>query len=189
MKFLALLTAPALLAAGALCAMESDALRPAPRAAPGVASLLGGFTAIAVQVLWMRADQAVSEHREDDALLAFSAIAELEPQLVSSGAYIGRALGFDLAEGHADPAVKWALVHEGWRVLLRTVERNPGDPRAHAARGLYAINRLARDPAMRAAFVRDVDPAGALAWALRDYEIALAARPQWREPWDGVAIA
>src|SRR5207244_1320057 len=111
------LLAPALLAAGGLCALESDAMRATPRAEPGVASLLGGFTAIAVQILWMQADQAVTEHREDDALLAFSAIAELEPQLVSSGAYIARALGFDLAEGHAEPAVRWALAREGWRVL------------------------------------------------------------------------
>src|SRR5437867_1494215 len=102
MKLPAVLLAVPLLALGAWAGRASDAARATPRAAPGAASLLGGFTALAVQVLWMRADQAVTEHREDDALLAFAAIEELEPQLVASGDFIARSIGFNLAEGHAD---------------------------------------------------------------------------------------
>jgi tetratricopeptide (TPR) repeat protein len=178
-----------LLAAAALLGRESDDRRSTPRAAPGAASLLGGFTAIAVQVLWMRADQAVLDLREDDAQVAFAAISELEPQLVSSGDFIARALGFNLAEGHKDPAVRWSLAREGWRVLSRTVELNPGEARAFAARGRYALLRLNSDPAMKAGFARDVDAAGPLESARRDFEDAVRLRPQWIEPWHGAAIA
>jgi hypothetical protein len=184
-----LLVAAPLLAASALAGAASDALRRAPRAPPGAASLLGGFSAIAVQALWLRASQAVSEFREDDAQVAFAAITELEPQLVSGGDFVARSIGFDLAEGHRDPAVRWSFGREGWRVLCRTVARNPDVARAYAARGRYELLRLAQDPAMRAGFERDVDPVGPMEHARRDYEEALRLRPQWREPWDGVAIS
>src|SRR6185436_7919155 len=100
------------------------------------------FTALAVQVLWMRADQAVAEFREDDAVVAFATINEMEPNLISSSDFIARSLGYDLADGHKEPAVRWALVREGWRVLVRTVERNPGEARAWSARGRYALIRF-----------------------------------------------
>jgi tetratricopeptide (TPR) repeat protein len=189
MKLPAVLFVVPLLAAAAFAARESDALRATPRAAPGAASLLGGFTAIAVQVLWFRADKAVMESREDDAQIAFAAINELEPQLVSSGDLIARYLGFNLAEGHADPAVRWSLGREGWRTLCRTVEINPGEPRALVARGRYALLRLSTDPPMREGFVREIDPAGPLESARRDYEEALRLRPEWLEPWHGAALA
>ncbi len=189
MRAPSVLLALPLLAVAAVAGRASDASRATPRAAPGAASLLGGFTAIAVQVLWLRADQAVTEFREDDAQLAFAAISELEPQLVSGGDAVARWLGYNLAEDHKEPAVRWALGREGWRVLCRTVELNPGVARAFEARAMYALNRLARDPPMRAGFVKDVDPAGPLEHARRDFEEALRLRPQWREPWDGVGIA
>lgn len=184
-----LLLAVPLLALAAVAGRASDEARATPRTAPGVASLLGGFSAIAVQVLWLRADQAVSDFREDDAQIAFAAIHELEPQLVSCGDYIARSLGYDLAEDHKEPAVRWALAREGWRVLCSTVERNPGDARAWSARGRYALLRLSTDPAMRAGYVKEYDPKGPLPRALADFEEAARLRPKWREPWDGVGIA
>lgn len=189
MKFPAVLLVIPLLAAAAFAGHESDALRATPRAAPGAASLLGGFTAIAVQVLWLRADKAVAESREDDAQIAFAAINELEPQLVASGDLIARSLGFNLAEGHSDPAVRWSLGREGWRALCRTVAVNPGDARALAARGRYALLRLSTDPPMRDGYVREVDAAGPLESARRDFEEALRLRPKWLEPWHGAALA
>jgi len=189
MRVPAVLVAVPLFAVAAFAGARSDATRATPRAAPGAASLLGGFTALAVQVLWMRADQAVSEFREDDAQIAFAAINELEPQLVSSGDFIARSLGYDLAEDHKEPAVRWALAREGWRVLCRTVALNPGDARAFSARGRYALLRLSVDPPMREGFAKEIDRAGAAAAALRDFEEARRLRPQWREPWDGVGLA
>ena len=178
-----------LLVAAAFLGRASDALRAAPSATPGAASLLGGFTAIAVQVLWLRADAAVMEGREDDAILAFTAITELEPQLISSNEYVARMFGFNIADGHADPAVRWSLGREGWRVLNRTVEHNPGEARAFVARGGYALRRLEDDPSMRAGCVREVDREGPLAHACADYDRAAELRPQWTEPWHGTAIA
>jgi len=189
MRVPAVLVAAPLLVVAAAAGRASDAARATPRAAPGAASLLGGFTAVAVQVLWLRADEAVSEFREDDAQIAFAAINELEPQLVSSADYIARSLGYDLAEDHKDPAVRWALGREGWRVLCRAVERNPGEARAHSARGRYALLRLSVDPPMRAGFVKEIDAKGPLPHALADFEEAARLRPQWREPWDGVGLA
>ena len=189
MKRGTVLLALPLLAAAALLGRLSDDRRATPRAPSGPASLLGGFTAIAVQVLWLRADAAVMSGREDDAILAFNAVTELEPQLVSSNEYVARMFGFNLADGHADPAVRWSLGREGWRVLCRTVENNPGEARAFAARGSYALNRLDGDAPMRAGFVRDVDREGPLAHSCADYDKAVELRPQWIEPWHGAAIA
>jgi hypothetical protein len=189
MRVPALLLAVPLLAVAALAGRASDAARTTPRAAPGAASLLGGFTALAVQVLWLRADEAVSQFREDDAQIAFAAINELEPQLVSSADFIARSLGYDLAEDHKDAAVRWALGREGWRVLCRCVERNPGEARAYSARGRYALLRLANDPPMRAGFVKEIDAKGPLVHARDDFEEAARLRPKWREPWDGVGLA
>ena len=111
MRVSPLLLALPLLAVAVVAGRASDAARATPRTEPGLPSLLGGFTAIAVQVLWMRADEAVSQFREDDAQIAFAAINELEPQLVSSGDYIARSLGYDLAEDHKDQAVKSLAIY------------------------------------------------------------------------------
>lgn len=189
MRAAPLLLTAVLLAGSAALGRSSDERRAAPRAAPGAASLLGGFTAIAVQVLWMRADQAVFDHREDDALVAFAAINELEPQLVSAGQFIASAIGFTLAAGHEDPALRWAMGREGWRVLCRTVGHNPAEARAYGARARYALLRLSGDPPMRAGFVREIDKAGPLEAAIRDAEEALRLRPQWLEPRQLLALA
>lgn len=189
MRVSPLLLAPLLLAGAAAAGRASDASRATPRAAPGAASLLGGFSALAVQVLWTRAEQAVLEQRDDDAQLAFAAIAELEPQLVSSSDFIARSLGFDLAADVRDPAARWSLVREGWRVLDRTVGHNPGAANAYVARGRYALLRLGTDAALTEAFAREIAPEGPHEQARRDFEEAVRLRPGWLEPWHGLALA
>src|SRR5262245_57884588 len=189
MRLVLPVAAVVLLTAGAAAGMVSDALRATPRPVPGVESLLGGLSALAVQVLWMRADQAMMEHREEDAQLLLGTITELEPQLVGASDYVARIIGLNLAEGHADPAVRWALGREGWNVLTRCVKRNPGDARALACRGDYALLRIFRDPPMRQGFVKDVDAAGPLEAARRDFEEAVRLRPSWPWPWEGLGHA
>lgn len=183
------LVAFVLVVLGGVASSASDAARTTPRATPGAASLLGGFTAIAVQVLWLRADQAVMERREADAQIAFAAINELEPELISSSNFIATALGFNLADGHKDPAVRWALAKEGWRVLSRTIEKSPGEARAYEARGRYALLRLARDNAMRDGFLREVGADGPVERARLDLEEAVRLRQRWLGPWALLALA
>ena len=69
-----------LLASGGALGAMADGMRETPRTPPGPASLLGGFSALAVQVLSIRADAAAARGDPAEALLQLDMILELEPQ-------------------------------------------------------------------------------------------------------------
>ena len=72
MRVWAAVGAVVLLASGGALGALADDLRETPRTPPGPASLLGGFSALAVQVLTIRADAATDRQDPAEALREFA---------------------------------------------------------------------------------------------------------------------
>ena len=145
--------APALLAAGLLLAggdlaRRADAARdPAARAAGGTASL-GAVDAVAVDLLWLRADALYAENRWPEMLAAYEAAGRVAPRLVESFEYRGFHLAYNLAGACTDPAARDRWVLEGVRVLDEGLRRNPDSADLRAYLGLVLHARSARWPSL-----------------------------------------
>jgi hypothetical protein len=158
--------------------MRASLASPRQVRATGAGSALGGFSALAIQGLWIRADRALQAHREDEALLYLRAINDLAPHVVSAARYTAFEIGANLAEGRADFAVRWRLIREGLRTLDTAVAENPRSPDARANRALFLVIRVLRTPDTAAAYRRDVDAHGAERAARQDLEEAVRLDPE-----------
>jgi tetratricopeptide (TPR) repeat protein len=177
-----------LLGAGGALGAWSDAFRETPRPPPGPASLLGGFSALAVQVLTIRADAAAARGDHAEALLQLDLILELEPQLVRGADWIAHEVGVNMAGEEPDAGAQFGLVVEGLRVHDRCVASNPGDPDAIIQRGNYVLRRFAArgDRAERFRLETGSTPYEA---ALVDFRAALEIEPDDLEILDGIGVA
>jgi len=188
MRALAGVGAVILLAGGGALGALSDGMRETPRTPPGPASLLGGFSALAVQVLSIRADAAVSRGDPAEALLQLDMIFELEPQLVRGAGWIAHEIGVNMAGDEPDPGAALALVLEGLRVHDRCVAANPGNVDAIVQRGNYVLQRFASRGDRSAGFVAAMGRSPYEA-ALVDFRRALEMEPGDVGVLDGLALA
>ena len=176
-----------LLAAGAFASEASDACRATPRPSAGLSSVLGGFTAIAAQVVWFRADEATLAQDEDRALTLLRTLVDLEPHVVSASRQAAQEIGWNMVQGRSDPATRWSLAAEAVRILSDCVRRNPGSAEALRNRGRYLTTYLMRDDALAAAYARTVDGRGAVATAFDDFGRALDLSPDDSDAAGGLA--
>ena len=176
-----------LLAAGAVASEASDACRATPRPAPGLSSVLGGFTAIAAQVVWFRADEAVLANDEDRALTLLRTLVDLEPHVVSASRQAAHEIGWNLVQGRSDPATRWSLAAEAVRILSDCIRRNPGSAEALRNRGRYLTTYLMSDDALAAAYTRNVDRRGPAGTAFDDFGRALDMAPDDTDAAGGLA--
>lgn len=188
MRLWYLVAAILLMGAGGALGAWSDSHRETPRPPPGPASLLGGFSALAVQVLTIRADTASSQGDHAEALLQLDMIQELEPQLIRGADWIAHEVGVNMAGEEPDSDAQWGLVVEGLRVHDRCIASNPGDVEAIIQRGNYVLRRFAaqgeRATRFRQSFARSPYEA-----ALEDFRWALELQPDDLETLDGIGVA
>ncbi len=182
------IAAVALALAGGLTVREADAIRATPRAPPGPASVLGGLSALAVQISWIRADDALRRGDHAEGLLHLDLIHTLEPHLVAGAGSIAHRIGVEVAGETPDPETRWGLVREGLAVLDRTVAQNPGLAEALTTRGTYTLQRFTLPPARIARFTREIGHSPYEA-ALEDFRTAVALEPEDLGALDGLGAA
>lgn len=142
-----------LLAAGGAVGHWADTARATPRPPPDLTSVLGGFSAVAVEVLWFRADRALLDQRYAEALYSFGLISNLEPQLLAAADYFATTIAGEIAWDEPDERARGALGLTAYDILTGALRSNVTDPRAHQLRAEFALQRLATDPAMGSAFL------------------------------------
>lgn len=166
-----------LLAIGGALSAKAESLRATPRPPAGIAGFLGGFSAVAAQAVWLKADRAVLDRDEDRAVVLLRALVELEPQVVSAAKHASDTIGWNLLGGHTDPAVRWSLAHEAHRILSTSIERNPGSAEALHNRGRYVAFKIGGEEALDGRFAREIDARGTAVAARDDLEAALRLAP------------
>ena len=177
-----------LMGAGGALGAWSDSHRETPRPPPGPASLLGGFSALAVQVLTIRADTAAARGDHAEALLQLDMIQELEPQLIRGADWIAHEVGVNMAGEEPDADARWGLVVEGLRVHDRCIASNPRDVDAINQRGNYVLRRFAAQ-GNRATRFREAFGRSPYEVALDDFRRALDLLPDELETLDGIGVA
>jgi hypothetical protein len=178
-----------LLGAGGWLAQEAEARRATPRPPAGPAAFLGGFSALAAQAVWFRADRAIMERDEDRAVVLLRALVDLEPQVVSAARFAAQEIGWNMLQGRTDPSARWSLSREAVRILSDCVERNPGSAAALVHRARYLELKVAQDEGLAARFADETDRRGPLAVARADCERALEIAPGDTEAAAGLALA
>ncbi|MCE9634734.1 MAG: hypothetical protein K8T90_03425 [Planctomycetes bacterium] len=166
-----------LLAVGGALSAKAESLRATPRPPAGVASFLGGFSAVAAQAVWLKADRAVIDRDEDRAIVLLRTLVDLQPQVVSAAKHASDEIGWNMLGGHEDPEIRWSLAHEAHRILSESIDRNPGSADALHNRGHYVAFRIGGEAALEARFTRETDPRGPAAAARSDFERALVIAP------------
>ena len=177
---LRLATAAALLGSAAVCGLAANRAERADMPEGqrrGAATYMSGFSALATQVLWMRVERARLAHRDDQSLLYLRAIHDLEPQLVSAARYFAWEIGVNLAEGNADPNVRWTLTLEGLRALDTAIAENPLDPDAWANRAAFVVLRIAQSEELTGYYKKHVRAGGPVSDAQGDFAKAIELDP------------
>lgn len=177
-----------LLAAGGWLVAEAESVRASPRAPAGPATVLGGFTALAAQAVWLQADRAILAHDEDRAITLLRTLVELEPQIVNAARFAAWEIGWNMLDGVPDPRARWALAREAIAILSGCVAQNPRSATALVHRARYLSLKVAREPALEAAYRREMDARGGLEAAFFDYVRACELDPSDTDAASGVAF-
>jgi len=177
MRLLRLLVPPVLLALAAGSGVQLDRAREATGAAPTAARIpLGGFEPLAVNLLWLRAEELRREGRLTAAVDRYRLAIELQPRVADGWVFLARAVGWTRSEV-ADPERSWRWVAEGLAILDRGLARNPGNVELLFEKGRLYFDRLAAKPRMRTVALRElgVPPEEKAAEAFRE---VLARQPR-----------
>lgn len=185
---LRLAAAGTFLALGAALAARSEWESGGPRAGRGLGSALGGFTALAVQAVWLEADRAVIERDDARAVVLLRSLADLEPQMVSASQYAAQQIGWNMLPGHEDPAARWSLVREALEIHDACVRVNPHSAEARTNRARYLLFKVAGEEALAVRFANQTGRTAASA-ARADLEAALALDPADSDAAAGLAFA
>lgn len=138
---------------GAALGAWADQLADVPRPPPGPATVLGGFAPLVAQASMVRADAALRERRESDALLLFEVARELDPGSVPLAADVAHQLAFGLGGPGRPAPARWAYHAAALRSLDAAVEHSPSSARARFERGRLAYERIGRDADLASRFV------------------------------------
>ena len=140
--------AAALLAAAVGLARAADGARaPEARVARGVPPL-GAVNALAVDLLWLRADALFAENRWPEMTAAYELVGRVEPRLAASWEFRGFHLAYNLAGNAAEGGDRDAWVVEGIRVLDEGLRRNPGSADLRCWLGHALFERSERWPSL-----------------------------------------
>lgn len=132
---------------GAESAWEGLSAHTVPEAAGSL--LLGGFKAIAVDFLWVRAhDMMVKQRGHHEVLALTEAIALLQPTNADVLTHLGWNVSYNLAAREHEVDKKWKWVKEGIRFLERAAERNPTQHEIFADLGHVYQHRIPQQRAL-----------------------------------------
>lgn len=159
-----------LFAGGGALARWAEVRADVPRPPPGPAAVLGGFAPLAAQASLIRADVALRERREADALLLFDVASELDPGSVPLAAEVAHQLAYGLGTPDRGADARWAFHSQALETLSAAVEHAPTSARARYERGRLLFERIAHDTTLSARFTESTghSPVAAAADDFRD---------------------
>lgn len=181
---LLLLTLVALSGAAGGAARSARGESAIPALTPGdLASVvvMSGFRPIAVDILWIRADDLTMERRYYELLPLYKLITSLDPYFEGAWVYNSHNLAFNLAQLESVPEKRWQWMREGLLYATEGIKKNPGsDQIAFAIAWIYFyFHRERRDEYFTAQVENDrvLNPDGlpvlelARRWAQRGFQV------------------
>ncbi len=180
------LPAAILLVLAGLGGLLADAARddagiiPSPGRVP-----LGGFEPLAVDLLFLRADQLLQEQRLPEAMAAVRLVTELQPRVPDGWAVLGHYIAWRNSESSGDPEEQWKYAREALGIYRRGLRHNPDSYDLQFAFGMFVLARLTAREDIRPIAERELgEPPSAL--ALSAFRKAVHLRPDERPAIAGV---
>jgi len=103
---------------------------------------LGGFEPLAVDVLYLRADELIEAQRLPEAIAAVRLLTELQPRVPDGWAVLGKVIAWRNSESSGDPEEQWKYAREALEIFERGIEYNPDSQQLHFALGVFFLMRL-----------------------------------------------
>ncbi len=152
-------------------AREAAGIIPSPAQIP-----LGGFEPLAVDILYLRADQLIKEQRLPEAIAAVRLVTELQPRVPDGWAVLGNTIAWRNSESSGDPEEQWKYAREALVILERGIEYNPDSQKLRFALGIFFLLRLESQEDIRPVAERELG-APPTAFALKAFHEADRIRP------------
>jgi hypothetical protein len=110
--------------------------------------LMSGFRPIAVDILWMRAEDLVRQRRYFELLSLYKLITALDPHFDAAWAYNAYNLAYDLAMLEDDPDRRWRWTREAILYATEGMKKNPRSDRIAFMLAAIFYYRIGRDDAL-----------------------------------------
>jgi tetratricopeptide (TPR) repeat protein len=110
---------------------------------------LGGFEPLAVNLLWLRAEEETREGRYPEAAAAYRLVTELQPQIGEASALAAHLLAWTTSR-REDPDEEWRWVEQAVRILEGGLEHSPDSAPILVELGYLWLFRVCRDEALHA---------------------------------------
>ncbi|MBI2191357.1 MAG: hypothetical protein HYU36_05180 [Planctomycetes bacterium] len=116
-----------------------------------VTLLLGGFRALAVDVIWVWAMNAQEERQWHEIVFLMNLIAQLQPRFEEAYVYNGWNMAYNIAHEAETLEEKWGWILEGYNFLRMGARRNPHLYRIKFWAGWVLFDKIAQnfDPDQR----------------------------------------
>lgn len=148
-------------------AREDAGIIPSPGRVP-----LGGFEPLAVDMLFLRADQLIAEQRLPEAMAAVRLVTELQPRVPDGWAVLGHFIAWRNSESSGDPEAQWKYAREALGIYQRGLRHNPDSYDLWFAFGIFVLERLTAREDLRPIAERElgVPPSSLALSAFRESE-------------------
>jgi len=104
--------------------------------------VMSGFRPIAVDILWIRAEDLARERRYYELLSLYNMIAALDPHFEGAWVYNSFNLAYRISELENTEEKKWRWVREGLLYAMRGMEKNPNSHEIAFAISWIYYNRI-----------------------------------------------
>jgi hypothetical protein len=140
--------------------------------------LLGGFRAVAIDILWVRSISHLERGEYFEAVALFHLIAKLQPYLDQVWIFNGWVLAYDIPPREASVERRWHWIKKGAELILEGRRKNPGSWKIPYYLGFIYYHRCGLDPYLARMLEKDreLNPEGLdrIRLALRWFERANA---------------
>ncbi|MCZ6602262.1 MAG: hypothetical protein O6952_04585 [Planctomycetota bacterium] len=143
-----------------LGALGRTAQKLRPTRSPGLEevagiALLGGFRAIAVDFLMLRAQREMEEGRYYELLTVYEAVTRLVPRLESGWLYAAGNLALNIPAEVDQPQLRWISIRQGILLCEKGKSRNPASWRLPALAAYIMLQKWSADPHLRSRLMAD----------------------------------
>ncbi|MCZ6688201.1 MAG: hypothetical protein O7H41_01155 [Planctomycetota bacterium] len=144
-------------------------------------ALLGGFRAIAVDFLMLRAQREMEEGRYYELLTVYEAVTRLVPRLESGWLYAAGNLALNIPAEVDQPELRWISIRQGILLCEKGKSRNPASWRLPALAAYIMLQKCSMDRHLRIRLMKDRE--------LNPEEFSKPERLALEKVWEAISIA
>ena len=118
--------------------------------------LLGGFRAVAVDILWFRVTSLHEERKYEQERSLIELIPRLQPFYTAVWSWLGFHITYNISVQYPDPAIQWQWVKDGIEFLKEGLKLNPGSGGLYFDLAWMHRDKVSQNPYFEEAMEREM---------------------------------